>query len=100
MEAVNLEDSPDHMRPAFLSRPDPSFAAFSREQVADLYALRDLARVWTSADRDFAGVPMMRDDGANQIVPFSIDLVEPHCRRYWRHEASESFVLTNEAVQP
>jgi hypothetical protein len=88
------------MRPAFLSRPDPDLSKFTEAQAVKLYLLRERNDVWTSADRDFAGVPMMRDDGANQIVPFSIGLVEPHCKRYWRQEASESFVLTNDAVQP
>jgi len=87
------------MMPDFLRRPDAHFDGFTRDQVADLYELRRDARRWASEDRDHAGVPLLRDDGANQIVPLTIDLVEPHCRRYWDHHASESFVLTNHAVQ-
>jgi len=85
--------------PDFLLRPDPSFRGFSAQEIADLRALRELHRPWSSADRDWAGVPLHAGSGVLEIVPFSIDLVEPHCKRYWRHEANESFVLTNDAVQ-
>jgi len=97
---MTLEEDPNVMRPAFLGRPDVDWRGFSAQEIADLRALRELHRPWSSQDRDWAGVPLHAGNGVMEIVPFSIDLVEPHCKRYWRHEASESFVLTNEAVQP
>jgi hypothetical protein len=80
--------------PHFLSQRDPDWGHFTREQ-AD--AIVDLRLRWAApglADRYHAGVTLLRDDGANQIVPLTVDLVEPHAHRYWRHERNEAFVLS------
>ena len=80
--------------PHFLSQRDPDWSGFTAEQ-AD--AIVELRRVWSlqgTQDRYHAGVTLLRDDGANQIVPLTVDLVEPHAHRYWRHERNESFVLS------
>ena len=82
--------------PRFLRGPDPNFGGFSHEQVADLYRLRALNGMAGQTDRFHAGVPRMRDDGAMQIVPLTIELVESHAYRYWSHIATELFVLAPE----
>jgi len=86
------------MMPAFLRHPDPDFSGFTREQVADLYALRD--RPWSSQDRDFAGIPVLEIGNRARVLPLTIEYVEAHAYRYYRDRCSESFVLTNDWVQP
>jgi hypothetical protein len=82
----------------FLSHPDPSWKGFTP---AEADALAGLRREWAlmgTADRFHAGVPVLRDDGAMRVVPFTVDpwRVDLHAGRYWRKEriAFEQFVLT------
>jgi hypothetical protein len=80
--------------PGFLARPDPDYSQFSVEQVD---ALMTLGHQWATCGSDdlfWAGVPVMRDDGAMHIVPLTVSRVEFYAATYWTRHSSELFVLS------
>jgi hypothetical protein len=77
--------------PRFLTQPDPSFRGFTREQVQSLLLLRRIS--WGTADRYWGGVGV-GVGGVQQVVPLTVQLVEPYAAGYWHRRSSEGFVLS------
>lgn len=82
--------------------PDAYFLRAMRDAYRPLNAIEQAAllplqvqwRQQGSEDRFWAGVPVLRDDGAAQILPLTVERVEPHAHRYWRHDANPLFTLS------
>jgi hypothetical protein len=82
------------MIPPFLIHPDPDFGPFNKIEAAALMPLR---RQWARSGSDdlfWAGVPVMRDDGAMHIEPLTVSRVEFYAATYWTRRSSELFVLS------
>ncbi len=70
------------MLPDFLMTPDPSFAAFSAAEATALWLLRLQWEGRGQRDRLWAMVPVLRDDGAAQLVVLTVPRVEAYAPLY------------------
>jgi hypothetical protein len=78
--------------PAWLTRPDPDWSGFTWEQVEALTILRH--RCTDTDDLMWAGVPVMRSDGAAVISPLTLERIETWTAIYWARQWSEQFSIT------